>query len=339
MKLALTAMLAFALAVSASYPRLDVLGGDARLFMNDMVEMWAFPGTISDYQFAYGQSDTPNNSDGWFGLVKHFGGTTLGVTINHGDMLEVLYHPGNWGLIVGIDYAKETIDSVTSNSQTGIDLAWGTEVGMFGDYSDLAIGLGYSKDEETAGEVSMGPSDINFGATIRGHQDSFINLWPIISAGVDMYTMDDGDEDTANEKETSIMFEVGAGHNHMVAPKTCVIVGIYGGVESTSYSGEMGDEMDGQMAITIPRITGGVEQGIGKFFVFRAGASSETVYASQGDTNSFSTGFETDFGIGLHWDNFELDAVVSEGFLHAGPHLVGGVSNGFMQQLSATYTF
>ncbi len=340
MKLAMIAALALVAAVSASYPRLATLGGDARLMLNDYTEMWAYPGVISDYQFATGQSDSPASvDDGWFGLVKNFQGTTLGVTINHGDMLEFLYHPGNWGLIVGVDYEKFTPDTNTSAKEMGIDLAWGTDVGWFGDYSDLALGLGYMTADSTIGDVSFGPTDLSIGGSVRGHQDGFINLFPIISAGFDMYEYDDGDDDTANEKTTTIAIDLGAGHNHMVAPKTCVIVGIYAGLSSTSFSGEMGDNMDGEMAITIPRITGGVEQMLGKWLFVRAGATSETEMWSQGDVNSFSTSFDTNFGIGITFDNFTLDATVGEDFLHDGPYMVGGVGNGFMGQLAATYNF
>lgn len=340
MKLAMIAALALVAAVSASYPRLTTLGGDARLMLSDYTEMWAYPGTVSDYQFATGQSDTPESmEDGWFGLVKNFAGTTLGVTVNHGDMLEVLYHPGNWGLIVGLDYEKATIDSNTSAKEMGIDLAWGTEMGWFGDYNDLALGFGYMTADSTIGDVSFGPTEFNLGGSVRGHQDGFINLFPIITAGYNSYEYDDGDDDTANEKETTIAFDLGAGHNHMVAPKTCVIVGIYGGVASTSYSGEIGDNIDGRMDITIPRITGGVEQMLGKWLYVRAGATSNTVYESQGDTNYFSTDFNTNFGIGITFDNFILDATIGEDFLHDGPYMVGGVGNGFMGQVAATYNF
>jgi len=340
MKLALIAVLAFAIAVSASYPRLVTLGGDARLMISDYVEMWAYPGTISGYQFVTGQSDSPQSvGDGWFGMVRDFDGTTMGATINHGNNLEFLVHPGSWGLIVGVTYDKTTVDSVTNVKTTGFDANWGTDVGLFGDYSDLAIGFGYNKVATTMSDVSTGPSDLTVGASVRGHQDSFFNLFPIISADLTMHTVDDGIDSTANEKTTDIAFDLGAGYNHMIAPKTCLVMGVFAGLSDETYSGPMGDDMDSQMNVTIPRITGGVEQMIGKFFVLRAGATSNSVYHKQGDGNSFATNFSTNFGIGLKWDNFTMDATINEGFLHAGPYIVGGQSNGFMGQLAATYTF
>ncbi len=344
MKLATTMALVIALAVSASYPRLVTLGGDARLMLDDYVEMWAYPGVISDYQFATGQSDSPSAyEDGWFGLVKNFQGTTLGVTINHGDMIEVLYHPGAWGIIVGLDYDKATmvVESLeVTEKAMGFDVAWGTDVAFFGDYSDLALGFGYDKETESVGEnPEVGESMFMAGGSVRGHQDGFINLFPVISAALTMTTEIDGDEDTEDGKITEIMFDLGAAHNHMVAPKTQIIVGIFGGVSSTSYGGDPYEGADGQMAITIPRITGGIEQQVGKWICLRAGATSDTEYWSQGDSNSFSTSFNTNFGIGLMWDNFTLDGTIGEEFLHDGPYMVGGTSNGFMGQLAATYTF
>ncbi len=343
MKWALATVLAVTMIASASYPRLTTLGGDSRLMLNDYVEMWAYPGTISGYEFATGQSDNEGSTDGWFGLVKNFEGTTFGLTINHGDMLEVLYHPGSWGLIVGLDYEKatEVEEGVeTTNKDLGFDAAWGTEVGLFGDYSDLALGFGYGKTTEAIAEdPEVGTSNLNVGASVRGHHDAFINLFPIISAGVQMNTVLDGDDDTADAKATTISIDFGAGHNHMVAPKTAIIVGVYTGVESTSYSGDAYEGWDSRMHIIIPRITGGIEQQVGKWIAFRAGATSHTEYDSQGDVNSFSTDFNTNFGVGFMWENFTLDATIGESFLHDGPYMIGGTSNGFMSQIAATYTF
>ena len=93
------------------------------------------------------------------------------------------------------------------------------------------------------------------------------------------------------------------------------------------------------MWIEIPRVTGGVEQEIGKWLIFRAGAASVSEYYSTGDFNQFTSGFETNFGVGLHWDNFIMDATITEGFLHDGPYMVGGTDNGFMGSLAATYNF
>jgi hypothetical protein len=342
MKLAFIAVLAFAIAVSASYPRLVTLGGDARLMISDYTEMWAYPGTISGYQFVTGESENTGNTDGWFGMVKDFDGTTFGATINHGDLLEFIVHPGGWGLIVGVDYDKVTTveDSTTTTGKNmGFDATWGTEMGLFGDYSDFALGFGYNKSSVTIADVETGTSDITAGASVRGHEDGFFNLFPIISANLAMNEVDDGDDATANEKETSIMMDLGAGYNHMIAPKTALVMGAFAGLESVSYSGVIGDNADGAMYITIPRITGGVEQMIGKFFILRAGATSNTVMYSQGDNSTFGTDFTTNFGIGLKWDNFQMDATINEGFLHDGPYVVGGNSNGFMGQLAATYTF
>lgn len=342
MKAALFMVLVLTIAAFASYPRLATLGGDSRLMLEDYVEMWAYPGTISEYEFATGQSDGTSDVDGWFGLIKNFDGTTFGATVNHGSMLEVLYHPGNWGLIVGVDFEK-TSDPAESLEvkDMAFDADWGTEVGMFGDYSDLAIGVGYGKNTTAIGEApETGNGSLGFGASIRGHRDGLINLFPVISAGVDIQTVIDGDDDTEDAKATTISIDFGAGHNHMVGPKTTIVVGFFGGVTSTSYSGDAYEGWDSRMHVIIPRITGGVEQQIGRWIAFRAGVSSVTDYDSQGDTSSFTTDYSTDFGVGFTWENFALDATITEGFLHDGPYMIGGDGgNGFMSELAATYTF
>lgn len=326
-----------AVAALASDPRLTVLGGDSRLLTNDYLEMWAYPGTIGDYQFVTGNSEGTGWHDGWFGINKDFGGQTLGVTINHaGYSHEVLYSPGDWGMILAFDFDKFAPDSISTQKNMEVGLAWGTDVPLFGNYSDLAFRINYDKATNTIEENETSQSDIMFAGSVRGHGDSFMNLFPIITASVDMYGEDYGETDYT---ETTIALDFGAGHNKMIAEKTNLVFGVFAGLESTSFGGDGGEGMDSQMWITVPRITGGVEQGIGKWLVFRAGATSDNVYYSMGDFNQFDTGFDTHFGVGLHWDNFMLDGTINEAFLHDGPYMVGGRSNGIFGSVAASYNF
>jgi hypothetical protein len=113
MKLSLTALLVVALASFASDPRLYVLGGDARLLDDDYTEIWAYPGTMVDYEFATltNEGSTGNWGPGWAGVVMNNGGITWGVTHNHdGKLVEGLFHNGNFGLIVGLDYDSYTVE-------------------------------------------------------------------------------------------------------------------------------------------------------------------------------------------------------------------------------------
>ena len=70
MKKILVVLAVLAVTAFASDPRLTVLGGDTRLLINDYLEMWAYPGTIGDYEFVTGTSPTDNVNDGWFGISK-----------------------------------------------------------------------------------------------------------------------------------------------------------------------------------------------------------------------------------------------------------------------------
>lgn len=338
MRKALTVLVMLAVAAFASDPRLTVLGGDARLMLDDYLEMWAYPGIIGDYEFVTGSSETDQSiSDGWFGMTKNFGGTTFGVAINHNDyMHEFIFSPGGWGAILSIDYNKFFNEDDNYQKETAIGLAWGTEIALFGDYTDLALGVGYDKSS-TEDSTYFNPynGNLNFGGSVRGHQDAFLNLFPIISVGYNQFS--NGNDDIELTTST-INFDLGAGHNHMIAPKTQFVAGAFVGVTSISYGGD-NEDMDSQMIITIPRLTGGVEQSIGKWFILRAGATSNTQYWSQGDNNELNTSFTTNFGVGLKWDNFILDATIGEDFLHDGPYMVGGVGNGFLGQLAATYNF
>jgi hypothetical protein len=238
-------------------------------------------------------------------------------------------------MILAFDFDKYPMgDSTFKNTEIG--LAWGTDVPLFGNYSDLAFSINYDKNLYTHLETETSTGDIMFAAGVRGHGDSFMNLFPIIDASVDMYSEDFGETDYT---ETAIAFDLGAGHNKMIAEKTNLVFGVFAGLQSTSFGGDGGEGMDSQMWIHVPRITGGVEQGIGKWLVFRAGATSENMYYSTGDFNQFTTSFDTHFGIGLHWDNFILDGTINEAFLHDGPYMVGGKSNGIFGSVAASYNF
>ncbi|MCK5133266.1 MAG: hypothetical protein KAR40_14075 [Candidatus Sabulitectum sp.] len=325
-----------AVAAFASDPRLTVLGGDARLLVNDYLEMWAYPGTIGDYEFVTGTSQSANVGDGWFGIVDDFGGNTYGLTINHNTYEhEILFSPGGWGAILSMDFNKYAPND-TTRKDIEIGVAWGTDVPLFGDYSDLSFAVAYDKMSQDVDTVETGTSDIDFAASLRGHGDDFFNLFPIITMGVNINT----NEMTVDLslQTTKFILDFGAGHNKKVADRTNLVFGVFTGLESRSFGGDYVDE-DSQMWITIPKITGGVEQEIGKWLIFRAGAVSNTRYYSKGDFNDFLTGYTTNFGFGMHWDNFAMDATISEGFLHSGPHMVGGNANGFMGSLAATYNF
>jgi len=337
MRKALTVLVMLAVAAFASDPRLVVLGGDARLMLDDYLEMWAYPGVIGDYEFVTGGSETDQSmSDGWFGMTKNFGETTFGVAINHNDyMHEFIFSPGAWGAILSIDYNKFYNEEEIYQKETAIGLAWGTEIALFGDYTDLALGVGYDKTNIDLEDVNPYLGNLNVGASVRGHQDAFFNLFPIISAGFNQSSNGDDENDYSI---STVNFDLGAGHNHMIAPKTQFVAGAFVGVSSLSYGGDY-EDMDSQMTITIPRLTGGVEQSIGKWFILRAGATSNTQYWSSGDNNELTTSFNTNFGVGLKWDNFILDATIGEDFLHDGPYMVGGVGNGFLGQVAATYNF
>ncbi len=339
MKKVITILILAAVAAFASAPRLTVLGDDARLLVNDYLEIWAFPGVIGDYEFVTGNSETSNHSDGWFGIVDGFGGNTYGVTINHnGYSHEVLFSPGGWGAIVSMDFNKFPNDS-TTQKDIRLGMAWGTAVSFLSDYSDLAFSAGFDNTSIDFNNDNWSSRDISFGASLRGHGSDFFNLFPIIGADVNMHSVDTYVDSTFSV--TDITFNAGGGRNRKVADKTNLILGVFSGIQFTSYSGDYaeGGTPDSEMWIEIPRITGGVEQEIGKWVVFRAGAVSTTNYYTRGDFNQLTSAFDTNFGIGLHCDNFIIDATITEGFLHSGPYMIGGNANGFMGSLAATYNF
>jgi len=330
-----------------SGPRLNVLSGDARLMLDDYNEIWAYPGTMAKYQFGivtsesmYSESDAGEWGLGWFGCIMDFDGVTWGATHNHGgDLLEVLYHNGNYGIIVGLDYSTMPADTMMNGEDVlAFDVAFGTEIDLFGDYTDLAIGAGYGSVEETGVDTTYGKAtDLMVGASVRGHTDGLFNLFPIISAGFQQEKTEMGDYDFT---ESTISFDFGAGINKMYAPNTQFVVGAFMGVTNTSYSVSEGDAPDSDMMINIINLKGGVEQQLLRWLVLRAGATSNTYYSKSGDADAaIGTSVDGRFGLGFEVGNFTLNADISQDFLHEGPYLIGGGANGFLGNIACIYDF
>jgi hypothetical protein len=338
-------------------PRLNVLTGDARLMLDDFSEIWAYPGTMAKYQFGIVTSEQPNDESsewglGWFGGVMDIEGTTWGATHNHdGNLLEVLYHGGSYGLIVGVDYSStpaDTMGEVTVDGEDamGINVAFGNEINLFGDYTDLSIGAGYSSLELSDVEYTLTKDTyLNLGASVRGHQDGLFNLFPIISAGFSQLKNEfyDGEGNVAySESGSTISLDFGAGINKMYAPNTQVVFGAFMGLTNTSYSTDQEDTdaQDSEMSLEILDLDASVEQHLFRWLALRGGASSVTSYDKTGDADAtIGTSLDSRFGLGIEIGNFTIDADITQSFLHDGPYLVGGNGNGFLGNIACTYDF
>jgi hypothetical protein len=340
MKLTVCILAILAMTVFASDPRLNVLArGDARLLVDDYNEMWAYPGTIGDYQFA--QISSVNAAGGWdlgwFGGVKQIGDATWGGTHNHnGYLLECLYHGGNYGIIVGLDYSSNIgIDTIMTMDELDFGVAFGTEINFLGRENDLALGGSYHSTTLSIDTVDSENSVFNGGVSLRGDNgDALVNLFPIMSAGFASYSNEDAMD------KTIISADFGGGINKMYTPSTRFIAGIFIGVENTSFSVDSGDAPDSQMDIDIMDISFGAEQQLFNWFYLRAGGDMVTDYFKQGDADAvISTSYSDSYGIGFAIGNFDLDAEISDVFLHDGPYMVSGNSNGFMSNLSCSYYF
>jgi len=332
-------------------PRLSNLTGDARLMLDDFSEIWAYPGTMAKYQFGIVTSEYPNDettSDfglGWFGGVMDIDGVTWGATHNHnGNLLEVLYHGGSYGLIVGVDYSSMPADSETEGADVmGFDASFGTDIDLFGDYTDLAISAGYGSEEGKDVEFTLyKDTDLMLGASVRGHMDGLFNLFPIISAGFSQLKNEYYDEgDFAGSTTSStISLDFGAGINKMYAPNTQVVFGAFMGLSNTSFSVDEGDAPDSNMKLDILDLKASVEQHLFRWLAFRGGANSVTSYDKTGDADAtIGTSLNSQFGLGIEIGNFTIDAGIAQNFLHHGPWLISGQSNDFLGNIACTYEF
>lgn len=343
MKIGFIVLLLLAALSLTSDPRLSVLTGDSRLLLDDFNEMWAFPGTISKYQF--GSISSVVNKDlesggekwkvGWFGGVMNSNGTSWGATYDHGEsLLEVLFNPGNFGIIVGVDYAAneyvkfEQIQCV--RDKLAFNASFGTGLTFPVEYSDVSAGAKYSSVEYEVEDSTIKTTELCFDASLRGHMDNaFFNLFPVMSAG---FLRTDIQDSTVI---TTISMDFGIAANRMITSETRLIAGVFIGFVKTSP-----DEGDAVLVIDLADFKAGIEQQINSWLVLRAGAESVTDRIKEGEKDAvISTTVSSSFGLGFEIYNFVLDASINESFLHTGPHIISGSTSGFLGNLSCTFYF
>lgn len=327
----------------ASDPRLTVLTADARLLLNDFNEMWAFPGTINKYQFCSISSiaveEMGDSSEkwklGWFGGVINSRGTSWGAVYNHNKhILEVLYNPGSFGIIVGVDYIENEAAGYGPleciKDQHSFSASFGTGLAFPFEYSDISLGAEYFSVKYTSAETSTKTTELQFNASLRGHMDhAFFNMFPVISADYSRVDIQD------SVIVTTVSADLGIATNRMIAPETRLIAGAFIGVNNSSP-----EDGDNTLILDLIHIKAGIEQRISRWLLLRAGAVSLTNRFKDGEKDAVvTTRVSSRFGLGFEISNFSLDAGISEGFLHNGPYMISGNAEGFLGSLSCTYCF
>lgn len=339
--------------IAVSFAEFDEFGSDYRLLLDDYHEIFAYPGTIENYQFSVITS--VEGDDGWeldyFGGAMDVDGTIWGGLHNHnGYMLSVLYHAGDFGLITELDYATDPDhDETIKSDEVALGVDFGIELDIFGDYTDLAAGVAFEMVKLTnaiSDSVDMITEDgtVDIGISLRGHdRDALFNLFPIIDVGIvidnEKVTLPDS---TVNDgSETVISLSIGAGMNKMLAENTHFIGGVFININRTSETLYEGSNPDPNMSIDLLDFHIGLEQQLLPWMRLNGGASAVTNYSKAGDADdaTIATTYGSAFGIGFDVANWSLDAGISQDFLHAGPNVVGGEANGFLGDLEIVYTF
>ena len=351
-----TLFLLAALVVVSSAGVIGTFGGDARLFIDNPDVIFAYPGTIGNFQFARVTS-TSEYDLGYFGGLMDIDGTTWGGLHNHdGYMLSVLYHGGAFGIIAEVDYASDPEgtyyvegEPITAKiDNMAIDLTFGMEMDLIGDYTDIAVGVSYAAPKATqtvtdstgTTENTFEDPEMGFDISLRGHDEgALFNLFPIISFGY----ATDGSKQTFvdsviyDESETLITFSAGAGMNKMLADNTHFIAGLFLNFEQISSSVL---NSDATMSIDILDFHGGIDQQVLGWLSLRAGLTAVTNYEKQGDVDAtIATDFTSDFGLGFNVANWTLDATIAEDFLHYGPNAISGYEGELLGEIELTYTF
>ncbi len=304
--------LVFAPAALANWSRVNAMGGDDRLLLDDNTIRYRFPNQLANYH------DVNVEDGAGFSIVHEYGDATVGAMHDADaastNWLNLMYGNATWGVIVELDHQSDGEDL------PGYDGAWatfGTEVAG----GDFAIGGGFFSDDPGGGGDAATGFDAH--ANFRGADgfSSWVNLGP----------MGEVTFESVADDHTTLGVEAGIGGNHTFGTSGTVVCGLFVGF--TNWSPDVGDAIS---TIVLPDARVGAEYDVANWFSYdvtlRAGAGRMTAWSDGAVTHTYMQ----NFGFGIGNDRVSIDGVLHDDVLRDGPYIVGGEDNGLFTQLSVT---
>jgi len=204
-----------------------------------------------------------------------------------------------------------------------------------------------AKEEETIGATGIGLN----GRMYLGNKEG-LEIIPVgqfyIGPGNYKYDMGITGAKTEEIDINKLELALGLGFNYHIDKNNLLILGVKGfGLDKFSYDEKDGDEGSGQ-TMTLPGVYFGIESQIKPWLTGRFGGSQiyrstkETYKPKDGKETSesiFDDDFGLTFGLGLHFGDFTLDALIDEGLFFDGPNFISGTNEVMSTQLSLLYNF
>lgn len=100
------------------------------------------------------------------------------------------------------------------------------------------------------------------------------------------------------------------------------------------------DNLSDASATWLPTLFGSLEWDVKSWLTGRVGAQQAMRMSSLGDNDATSNDFGYGVGVGLHFNNFDLDATLNEDFLFNGAYFISGDNtSGMFGRVTGTYRF
>ncbi len=304
----------FAGSAFANGSRVNAMGGDDRLLLDDNTIRYRFPHYLIKFH------DVNVEDGASFSIVHDYGDASVGAmhdaTPGSTNWLDLMYARDNWGVIIELDHWSAGEDLA---GYSGAWATFGTEA--FG--GDFAVGGGFASSDPVGGGDTS--SEFEGHLNYRGLDgvSSWFNLGPM--AEVTFWKLSD--------VMSTMWAELGIGANHTFGTSGTVVCGVFFGYSNTSYDEE---NVDSVSMIVLPDVRVGVEYDLANWFghdvTLRAGADRMTSFSDGAISHSFSQ----NYGMGVGNDRVSIDGVLASGVLQNGPYIVGGVATGLFSQLSVT---
>jgi len=352
----------------ASSNRLAALGGESRLFL-DTSNLFIYPATVLEFPHFGAEL-----FDDWGGVAYPLGSHALGLFFNrptpqltrlatylhqNGSALFQDLDPQPWidllygwgprdGLCFGLSgrLAFDTLTRARAEASTsGADLRLGLRLGAApGRTLDFTVGLTRQSFEDSPdGQNKIAETDgSGYLLSLRARHPlrSGLVLFPAVDFEAESYALAPAHRDFRAA-------QAALGLNAAPTREVLVIAGLLVDYQRTELR-IPGVKTQEESVLTLPATIIAGEVKVGSV-LFRLGMRHESRLARRErlrgeqlvETRSFDAVLQTELGLGLEFDDLEIDGLLERDFLRDGPHLFGGSRHGggIFSKVSLTYHF
>jgi hypothetical protein len=327
-------------------------------FLEDYVNMSSFPTVAARYAnlvvVSLGPDDDDDKSVGVVGSGdnSNYGVFALFLNQNDDDGMAELdltwakqFSSATFGVsLLWNKSSTETGSAKTTPSGGGFNtlaLTGGVKFDMNNNSMlELAAQIGWLSYETTDGTGTViaqdnGNASYRVSGRIMKEVSSRSTLVPLLSYSKTDMTADPlgGTE----EDDTMTELTLGVALHYEVNGNDLLILGVSGDYDKTEDVGAGVDESSWHL----PTLFAALEFDVYSWLTVRAGASKsfERTDDTPTDTQTLSSDYDFGLGMGIHFDHFDVDAVVDTDAVFTGGYLFSGSSSDPLTRITATYYF